>query len=242
MPDAFALLLYGANACGREIAVWAERATIDGHPVRLLGFIDDMSPDPVVNGRPVWGIEEASRLHRGTSVIATVAIAQLRRQLVAKAEAAGFQIAPPLIHPSVEYDRDHVAIGDGSVICPGTTLTTNIEIGRHVQINLHCTIAHDVELGDFVTLSPGCHVSGRVKVGSGAYFGTGAVTVHGKIGRKLVIGEGAVLGAGSAVLKDVPPNVTVFGVPARVLAAPPAPDPSEMRGSHSSESDVTTSS
>jgi acetyltransferase-like isoleucine patch superfamily enzyme len=60
-----------------------------------------------------------------------------------------------------------------------------------------------------------------VKVERGAYFGTGVVTVHGKIGRKLVIGEGAVLGAGSAVLKDVPPNVTVFGVPARPLVQPP---------------------
>ena len=242
MPDSSELLLYGANACGRELASWAERATFDGRPVRLLGFIDDLSADRAVNGRPVWGLEEAARLHKGSLVIAAVSSARLRQQLVAQAESAGFTIAPPLIHPSVEYDRDRVSIREGSVICPGTTLTTNIEIGRHVQINLHCTIAHDVELDDFVTLSPGCHVSGRVRVGRGAYFGTGVVTVHGKIGRKLVIGEGAVVGVGSAVLKDVPPNVTVFGVPARVLVAAPVPDRSEIAANHSSESDATTSS
>jgi sugar O-acyltransferase (sialic acid O-acetyltransferase NeuD family) len=221
MPDPSALLLYGANACGREIASWAEHARFGDHPVHVLGFIDDMSPDPFVNGRPVWGLNEAARLHEGTYVVVAVGSPELRERLVAQAEAAGFTSAPPLIHRSVEYDRDHVSIGDGSVIGPGTTLTTNIEIGLHVQINLHCTIAHDAVLGDFVTLSPGCHVSGRVKVEKGAYLGTGVVTVQGKVGRPLVIGEGAVLGAGSAILKDVPPNATVFGVPARPLPRQP---------------------
>jgi sugar O-acyltransferase (sialic acid O-acetyltransferase NeuD family) len=221
IPDHSALLLYGANACGRELASWAERARFGDRPVRVLGFIDDQSPEEVVNGRPVWELTEAARLHEGAFVIAAVSSPELRERLIGQAEAAGFATAPPLIHPSVEYDREYVTIRDGSVICPGTTLTTNIEIGRHVQINLHCTIAHDVELGDFVTLSPGCHVSGRVKVKRSAYLGTGVVTVHGKIGRPLVIGEGAILGAGSAVLKDVPANVTVFGVPARAVVQPP---------------------
>jgi sugar O-acyltransferase (sialic acid O-acetyltransferase NeuD family) len=223
MPDPSALLLYGANACGRELASWVERARFGEHPVRLLGFIDDLTPERVVNGHQVWRLDDAIRLHEGAFVVAAVGSPILREQLAAQAEAAGFVAAPPLIHRSVEYDRDHVTIGDGSVIGPGTTLTTNIEIGRHVQINLHCTIAHDAELGDFVTLSPGCHVSGRVKVERGAYFGTGAVTVHGKIDRSLVIGEGAVLGAGAVVLKDVPPNVTVFGVPARAVVPPQQP-------------------
>lgn len=221
IPEPTAILLYGANACGRELASWAERARFGDRPVRVLGFIDDESSDQAVNGRPVWGLNKAARLHEGAFVVAAVSSPELRERLIGQAEGAGFATAPPLIHPSVEYDRDYVTIGDGSVICPGTTLTTNIEIGCHVQINLHCTIAHDAELSDFVTLSPGCHVSGRVKVKRGAYLGTGVVTVQGKIGRPLVIGEGAVLGAGSAVLKDVPPNVTVFGVPARVVVRPP---------------------
>jgi sugar O-acyltransferase (sialic acid O-acetyltransferase NeuD family) len=221
MPDHPSLLLYGANACGREIASWVERSTVGEQSARVLGFIDDMSPEQVVNGHPVWRLEDAARQHRGALVIASVGSPVLREELVAQAEAAGLTMAPPLIHRSVAWDPDHVTIGDGSVIGPGTSLTTNIEIGRHVQINLHCTIAHDTKLGDFVTLSPGCHVSGRVWLEKGAYMGTGAVTVQGKPGRPLVIGESAVLGAGAVVLKNVPPNATVFGVPARAVMPHP---------------------
>ena len=92
-----------------------------------------------------------------------------------------------------------------------------------MQINLHCTVAHDVELSDFVTLSPGCHVSGRVSVGRRAFLGTGAMTINGEPGRPLVIGEGAVVGAGAVVIKDVEPKSTVFGVPARPLLRPMPP-------------------
>jgi sugar O-acyltransferase (sialic acid O-acetyltransferase NeuD family) len=217
MPEAPALLIYGAAGFGCELAAWAERARWGDRPVHVLGLIDDLTSNRVVNGRQVWRLDDAARLHEGAFVVAGVGRPALRERLIARAEAAGLKPAPPLIHPSVDYDHDHVTIGDGSVICPGTTLTTNIEIGRHVQINLHCTVAHDVELGDFVTLSPGCHISGRVKMGRSVFVGTGVVTVNGEPGRPLVIGEGAVLGAGAVVLKDVPPSVTVFGVPARPL-------------------------
>jgi len=216
------LLIYGASGFGCELASWVERATWGDQPVRLAGLIDDLLEERLVNGRPVWRLDEAAALHPRAFVVAAVGQPALRERLIRQAEGAGLVAAPPIIHPMVEYDRAHVTIGDGSVICRGATLTTNITVGRHVQINLHCTVAHDVELGDFVTLSPGCHISGRVKVGKGAFVGTGAVTINGEPGHPLRIGEGAVLGAGAAVLKDVPPNVTVFGVPARpVLRSPP---------------------
>src|SRR5437870_7342961 len=191
MAEAPGLLIYGANGFGRELAAWAEQASWGNDLVHVLGFIDDLNPQPTINGRQVWPLEEAVRRHPEAFVVAAVGGADLREALAARAESAGLMTAPALVHPSVGYDRDHVRIGDGTVICAGTTLTTNIEIGRHVQINLHCTVAHDVELGDFVTLSPGCHISGRVRVGRGAFVGTGAVTINGEPGRPLVIGEGA---------------------------------------------------
>jgi len=220
MPEPSALLIYGESGFGRELAVWAERATWGLTPICVVGLIDDFSTREVANGLPVWRLDEAARRHEGAFVVAAVGRPQLREHLMSQAEAAGLRAAPPLVHPGVEYDRDRVTMGDGTVICPGTTLTTNIEIGRHVQVNLHCTIAHDVQLGDFVTLSPGCHISGRVKVGRSVFVGTGVVTVNGEPGRPLLIGEGAVLGAGSSVIKDVEPNVTMFGVPARPIVTP----------------------
>ncbi|MDE0009345.1 MAG: serine O-acetyltransferase, partial [Gammaproteobacteria bacterium] len=41
----------------------------------------------------------------------------------------------------------------------------------------------------------------------------------------ITVGEGAKVGAGSVVLADVPPHVTVAGVPARVVGAPREENP-----------------
>ena len=84
-------------------------------------------------------------------------------------------------------------IGSGSIIAPGCTLTTNIVIGRHVHINIGCTVSHDARIDDFATLSPGAHISGHVHIGSDVFIGTGACIINGSEGAPLIIGAGAVV-------------------------------------------------
>jgi UDP-3-O-[3-hydroxymyristoyl] glucosamine N-acyltransferase len=90
-------------------------------------------------------------------------------------------------------------------------------LGRHVQINLDCTIGHDVVMGDYTTLTPGVHVSGYVEFGKRVYVGTGAVFVNGSVDHPLMIGDDAIIGAGACVAKPVPPGETVVGVPAKPI-------------------------
>ncbi|NUO38793.1 MAG: hypothetical protein HOQ17_02880 [Gemmatimonadaceae bacterium] len=57
--------------------------------------------------------------------------------------------------------------------------------------------------------------SGReIRIGRGCYIGTGAILIG-----PLVVGDHAVIGAGSVVTHDVPPRTFVAGVPARVIQA-----------------------
>ena len=84
-----------------------------------------------------------------------------------------------------------------------------------MQINLSCTVGHDVVLGDFVTLAPGVNLSGRVHIGARAYIGTNASIINGATDAPLVIGDDAVVGAAACVTRDVAPGATVVGVPAR---------------------------
>jgi sugar O-acyltransferase (sialic acid O-acetyltransferase NeuD family) len=207
------LVVFGAGGMARELAAWVETAKWGSTRFRLIGFVDDPDPGRVIRNRPVMHLSELA----GDAPLFVVALGEpgLRERVVEQAESAGLRAAPPLIHPAVDFDREGVRIGDGTVICPGTTLTTDIEIGRHVQINLHCTVTHDVRLHDFTTLAPGVHISGRTEVGRSAFLGTGAVTVDGEHDRPLLIGENAVVGAGAVVTQDVPANVTVVGVPAK---------------------------
>jgi sugar O-acyltransferase (sialic acid O-acetyltransferase NeuD family) len=212
------LLIYGAGGSGREIAAWAGAAVWDGEGCDPVGFIDDDAADGAgVHGLGAWPLAVAAERFPGAGVIAAVGDSRLRERLISAAEAAGLRSAPPLVHPGVEIDLAHVALGVGVVICPGSVVTTDIRIGDHTQINVNCIVTHDTVIGAYVTLSPGVALSGANALGDHAFLGTGAVTVNGLPGRPLRIGAGAVVGAGAVLTRDVAPGVTVVGVPARPL-------------------------
>jgi len=208
--------IYGAGGFAREVA-WLVEACAGTEALRVDCFIDD---DPgaqgsVLNDVPVLSLHEAARRDPRPQVVAGVGDPRLRERLMAQAAQAGMGFTT-LIHPRVERSR-WLEIGEGTVICAGNILTTNIRIGRHVQINLDCTIGHDVAMGDFATLAPGVHISGCVRIQPYAYVGTGAVVLNGTREKPVVIGEAAVVGAGACVTRSVPPGVTVAGVPAKPL-------------------------
>jgi acetyltransferase-like isoleucine patch superfamily enzyme len=97
-------------------------------------------------------------------------------------------------------------------VCSHASLTNNITLGRHVHINLNCTIGHDAVIDDYVTLSPLVAVSGNVRIEECGFLGTGATINPG-----VSIGAGAVVGSGAAIVHDVPAGTTVVGVPAKPL-------------------------
>lgn len=99
--------------------------------------------------------------------------------------------------------REHVVIQRGT----GDRETT---IGEGCYIMHGAHVAHDCVLGDGVTLSPGVVLGGHTRVHHGATLGIGAAT-H----QHTTIGAYAMVGMGAVVVRDVPPFVTVAGVPAK---------------------------
>jgi sugar O-acyltransferase (sialic acid O-acetyltransferase NeuD family) len=168
-----------------------------------------------INGIPVLGLEDAFVKYPEAKIVTAVGVPRTRQKLVERAEAVGFGFET-IVHPRVERS-EWIDIGLGTLICAGNILTVNITLGRHVHINLDCTIGHDVIMGDFTTLAPGVHVSGWVHLGKRAFVGTGAVILNGNKERPLSIGDDAVVGAGACVTKSVPAQTTVVGVPAKAL-------------------------
>ena len=119
-----------------------------------------------------------------------------------------------IIHPGADVG-DTTVIGHGSVITSGVVTTTDVVIGDGVLLNLNVTVGHDSVLGDCCVVNPGATISGGVRVGAGVLIGTGANIIEG-----LTIGDGAVVGAGSVVTKNVPPGITVVGIPAKAMLKP----------------------
>lgn len=104
----------------------------------------------------------------------------------------------------------HARIGNGSVVCAGAIVGPFASIGRGCIINTGASVDHDCLLGDCVHLSPGARLGGGVQVGKGTWVGMGAVV------RELKnIGTEVTIGAGAAVVTDIPNGARFSGVPAK---------------------------
>ena len=112
------------------------------------------------------------------------------------------------IHKSVLI-FDNIEIGEGSVICAGSILTTNIKIGRHAQLNRATNISHDTIIGDFFTTAPGVHVSGNCKLGNRIYMGCLSCTKE-----KIIICDDVIIGLNSGIIKNINESGVYVGTPA----------------------------
>lgn len=202
------IAIYGASGFGRELA-WLVECCQDNRIVVCFIDDDEKKQGSDLNGIPIVGLEQAAERYADAKVIGGIGNPKIRETLMKKAASCGFNFGT-VVHPRVEMSR-WIEMGDGVVICAGNILTTNIRLGEHVQINLGCTIGHDVIMGDYTTLSPGVHVSGWVHMGKRVYIGTGAVIINGTEDKPLTIGDDAVIGAGACVTRSVPPGQTWGG-------------------------------
>ena len=116
------------------------------------------------------------------------------------------------IHPSVQIYSNDVIIGEGSIICGGCILTTNIKIGKHSQLNLLSTIGHDTILGDYFTTAPGTKVSGNCKIGNHVYMGTNS-----SVREKINICGNVTIGLNSGVVKDINEEGIYVGLPVKKI-------------------------
>lgn len=115
---------------------------------------------------------------------------------------------------------DEFSIWNNSVVDYGCTIGCRVKVHCNVYIAQFTVIEDDVFLAPGVVVAndphPGCPFSKECMRGpvirKGAQIGVNATLLP-----FLTIGEHAVIGAGSVVTKDVPPDTVVVGNPARVV-------------------------
>lgn len=179
-----------------------------------LVFVDK-SPiaKKIINGYKVVD-EETFIADKNKNKYFNIAIADYKiREKVANRFLSA-NIKPFQIKASNVVVMDNNKIGEGAILCPFTTITSNTSIGRFFHANIYSYIAHDCVIGDFVTFAPNVHCNGRVVVEDFAYIGTGAVIKQGTLDKSIVIGRGAIVGMGAVVTKSIAPYATVVGNPA----------------------------
>jgi sugar O-acyltransferase (sialic acid O-acetyltransferase NeuD family) len=207
--------IFGIGGCGRGIMPLA-REQLAADPLARLVFVDDGGDGAPVNGHDVLTLEQfCASPAQGRAMAIALASSQARQDVANRCAAAGVSFFE--VRAANAVQMDDVTIGQGALISPFVTLTSNIRIGDHFHANLYSYVEHDCVIGDYVTFAPAVRCNGNVHIGDHAYIGAGAVIRQGKPGQPLRIGEGAVIGMGAIVTRDVPAGATVVGNPARLL-------------------------
>jgi sugar O-acyltransferase (sialic acid O-acetyltransferase NeuD family) len=116
------------------------------------------------------------------------------------------------VDPTVTILGADVKIGEGSIICAGCIITTNVQLGKHTHLNLLSTIGHDTTTGDYFTTAPGAKISGNCIIGNRVYIGTNASTRQ-----KLNICDDVIIGMNATVVKDIIEPGVYVGIPAKKI-------------------------
>ena len=142
----------------------------------IVGFVDDgKKPGEIINGLKVLGNTGCmAEIKEKTAAVIAVALPEIRKKIKESVVNPNMYF-PAVIHPSaIIEDKEFVSVGEGSILCANSVLTTNITIGKFVLANLATTINHDAVISDFSTQMPGVSISTGAQVGEGCYIGTGS--------------------------------------------------------------------
>ena len=210
------LVIIGAGDFGREVIGIVNRinAANGGKKYDLLGFVDDNAAlkDRYIDGLKVLGDIQWLNKYQGESLYAvcSIGVGQIRKKVIEKIKNKNIKYAT-LIDPNVSFLGGE-SICEGSIISANNAISINAEIGRHVIINLSCTIGHDVIIEDFAVINPGTNLSGFVHIGECTDIGTGT-----KIIQHINVGKNVIIGAGTVVIRDITDEDKVAGVPAKSI-------------------------
>ena len=205
------LIIVGASGCGREIADYAEHINAVTPTYEILGFLDDNlhALDGIRCAYPVIGTI-ADHVPDGTAGYAMgIASPKIKKKLSALLEAKGAEFVS-VIHPTTTISSSAV-LGKGLVTYPNSKIGAGAVLGDFVTLQ-STIVGHDVHAEDFVTISSSCGLTGGVKLEEGCFLGD-----HAAVSIGLTVGQGAYVGIGSVVIRDVEPWKKVFGNPARVI-------------------------
>ena len=202
--------IMGASGFALEITEYLKN---DGN-YEIGGYFDIDQNDYNKYGfsSPFLHSEKDFNFKKNDNIIISIAEPKIKRNIYLEMENKNVNFLSFL--SKYAYISSDCEIGEGAIICPFVTITSNAQIGINFHANIYSYISHDCIIGNHVTLAPSVKCNGNVIIEDNVYIGTGAIIFQGKDNEPLIIGENSVVAAGSVVTKSVPKNTTVFGSPA----------------------------
>ncbi len=185
--------------------------------ISVLGFLNDVvDKDACIKDISVLGRLEAwKKLEEDILFYPALHKVKLMNERIKRIEQLGIPDHRwvTIVHPTSTVPQD-VNIGCGSFVASHVTIQPDSEIGRFVSIRAGANIGHDVIIDDYAYVGPNATLCGRSRLQKAAHLGPNAAVSDGKI-----VGSYAVVGIGTAVIKDIEDNAVYMGNPARKVSS-----------------------
>jgi sugar O-acyltransferase (sialic acid O-acetyltransferase NeuD family) len=206
------IVIIGARGFGREYYDGYKMSNGYGEQFIIKGFLDDKK-DALCGFDgypPILSSVEDYKIQDNDIFLCALGDPQYRKKYIGIIKEKG-GIFKTSINP-MSIIHTNAQIGEGVMISEFCNISSNSKIGDFTVIQPFCNIGHDAETGKFCAVESHSFMGGFSQIGDNVTLHTRATILP-----HIKVGDNAIVGAGSVVIKNVKPNTTVFGVPAKKI-------------------------
>jgi sugar O-acyltransferase (sialic acid O-acetyltransferase NeuD family) len=206
------LLIIGARGFGREVFGISTQTKEYNNDWIIKGFLDDkVDALEGFNNYPsiISSVEDYEVQEDDLFICALGDVIYKKKYIKMILDKGG--LFTNIIHPSSMIGLNS-KIGNGVIICPFTYVSCDINIGDYVTIQTHSAVGHDTIIEDYCQINALTFFGGFSKIKNGATINPGS-----KIAPKKTVGENSIIGINSSVIRNIDPNCTAYGNPAKKI-------------------------
>ncbi|EGP5401535.1 sialic acid O-acetyltransferase NeuD family sugar O-acyltransferase [Enterococcus faecium EnGen0263] len=197
---------------GGDLAEYALSIIKSENKYELLAICDDkyehLFSDNGLFFGPIDNIVENLKILDNVFFCITIGAPEHRRKIVDRLQLLESKYTN-IIHPTAVVDTT-ATLGNGIILGPNTIIGAKACIHSYTCV-ISAIVEHHTIVDYYSTIAPGATICGGVSIGALCYIGANATIIQYKN-----IGANTIIGAHSLVLKDIPPCVTCYGVPAKI--------------------------
>ena len=205
------IIIVGAGGFGREVYLWAKES-FSNNQYKIKGFLDDNNKAldgynldiGIIGGIDGYIPEEQDRF------LIAIGSVDIKKNVIAKLKNKKAKFIS-LIHSTAKI-ANNAKIGEGNIIFPFVIISDCVQIGDFALMNSYSSCGHDARVGKYCILSPYATINGFGILEDEVFLGTHSTVIPGKR-----VGYKSKVSANSVVMRDVPPNKIVFGVPGKAI-------------------------